>query len=239
METEIAKIYDLECASLEMEREEAFLKEAIAQGKYDLRMTQVAVMEYEGSLRSFLDRLRGTKENHLEQLQRSLRNAREELTRHQCVLESLYQKRIQIQTERKKYPLLADIPNCPEKHKREAQLCLSVLDPMLEALQAAMLDCRDLEQGRHVGELLSIEERQMILSKPVTMGTDCGLWLRRLETALTGLKISCSIPEFYRNPSVYLAATQYTRRDRLNAAIDQTVQLRRQFAQLKKAVKDQ
>lgn len=236
MQGDIAKIYALERAILDMDAEEAILKESVAQGQYDLRNAKSAVMEYEGSLRSFLDRLRGIREARAEQLHRSLRHAQSALSDDQRRQEALRQNRIHLQSQRAQYPALADIPECREKSEQEAHLSIAVLETMLDRTQEAMLACRDLEQGRRMGELISADERQQILTMPVTLGMDCGLWLKRLETALSGLEIPFAIPAFFQNPAAYLAVTQHTRRDRLNGAMDQTLQLKKQITQLKNII---
>lgn len=187
-----------------MDAEEAILKESVAQDQYDLRNAKAALMEYEGSLRSFLDRLRGIREARAEQLHRSLRHAQSALS--------------------------------DDQRRQEAHLSIAVLEAMLDRTQEAMLACRDLEQGRRMGELISADERQQILTMPVTLGMDCGLWLKRLETALSGLEIPFVIPAFFQNPAAYLAVTHHTRRDRLNGAMDQTLQLKKQITQLKNII---
>lgn len=198
MQGDIAKIYALERTILDMDAEEAILKESVAQGQYDLRNAKAAVMEYEGSLRSFLDRLRGIREARAEQLHRSLRHAQSALSDDQRRQETLRQNRIHLQSQRAQYLALADIPDCREKREREAHLSIAVLEAMLDRTQEAMLACRDLEQGRRMGELISADERQQILTMPVTLGMDCGLWLKRLEMALSGLEIPFVIPAFFR-----------------------------------------
>jgi len=238
MEYNIAKIYALERAILDMSAEEEERKASAAQEEYNLRNAKAALLEYEGSLRSFLDKLKGTRESRLEQLQRSFNRAQTALAQERHRLEVLGLNLMQVKSERAGYPLLTALPDCREKYVQEAYLCIHVLAPMLEDLQEKMLACRDLEQGRRAGEILSIAERQEVLSAPVNLGVDCGTWLTRLERALSGLDIPFSIPEFYRNPAVYLAATQYTRRDRLNEALDQTIQLKKQLPKLKNNVKE-
>ena len=230
---EIDRIYGLERTILDISAETEKMKKALAQGEYDLRSAKAALLEYEGSLRSFLDKLKGTREDRLEQLRRSLTHAEAALTQQRNRQEVLRRDLLQAQSERAGYPLLSELPDCREKAAQEARLCIHVVEPMLEAVQQAILDCRDLEQGRRVGELISPAERQEILSGPIVLGMECGTWLERLERALSGMDMPFVIPEFYRNPALYLAATNFTHRDRRNGALDQTLQLKKQLAQMK------
>lgn len=237
MEANLHRVYELEQSLLDLEKKLTVLKADVSKAKYDLRTAKADAMEYEGSLRSFLDRFRGTREAHTESLRRALRHAEETLPRLERALAEVQQTISCTKSELEQLPSPEDIPDCREKQVLEATLCLCALEPMLEDTLQAMLDCRNLEQGQRVGELISIEERQTILSKPVTMGMMCSPWLQRLEKALSGLDIMFQIPNFYCNPAAWLAATQYTRRDRLNSAIDQTLQMKKLLPQLKESLK--
>jgi len=234
MENGMHRIYELLHLQLDLEREQGKLLNSVSRAKYDLRSAKADILEYEGSFRSFLDRLRGMRENHAEELHRAMRHTEEVLSKLERELADIKHRIADTESALSQLPAPEMLPACREKHILEADLCLSALEPILEETLQAMLACRELDQ--RAGEIISQEERQEILTKPVTVGLLCGSWLQRLEIALFGLDIAFKIPDFYRSPAAYLAATQYTRRDRLNTAIDQTVLLKKLLPQLREII---
>ncbi len=67
--------FEAQTRLLRLERRSEQLKETLKQATYDLRCCDNKLLNYQGGVRSFLDKLSGKQEEKLEQLRREVRNA--------------------------------------------------------------------------------------------------------------------------------------------------------------------
>ena len=115
----------------------------------------------------------------------------------------------------------------------EARYCLEVLTPLLESTHRLLMTRRNQFNGTYAGEIKSLQELSEIYSAPETAAEACKPILTRLQEALGFLGISCPAGVFFDDPTAFLSsATQYTRMDRINAAIAQTEALQRSLTKM-------
>lgn len=237
MEQTIRKVYGLEKRCMELQRRENELKQGLSQAKYDHRLAKTAVLEYKGSVKSLLDRFRGNRETTEEKLNTAVRHTKAQLDQTERELASVSRSFCEAKAALAALPCPDDLPSSPEKHRLEAELCLEVLPELLEGCEQALYVSRQMDTAARTGQVISAEKRQAAATAPITAGMECKKWLVRLKTALDGLAIPFSLPPFFQAPDGYLSyATQYTRQDRRNEAIDQVKSLHRQLPELKQLI---
>lgn len=244
MEARLRKFYVLETEAYTLSRQREEVSARLAQAKYDHRQAKAAVLEYEGSFRSFLDKLSGRKEAKAEELNRTLRRAEAELSALTREQEALAMRKEKADAELKTLPsreeFLAEPALSRLLHRLDALLCLKKLMPELEENYDALLALRDQLQGKNHTRIMSIIELQDIYSRPDTAGEKCRLHLERLEADLNALDIPFPIPDYYRAPNAYInaVASDALRRDRVNLALDQVLDMKKHAAKLLERMED-
>lgn len=245
MEAKLRKFYALETELYTLSRQIEDVSTRLAQARYDQRQAKAEVLEYEGSFRAFLDKLSGKQEARAESLNSALRRAEAELSALTREQEALKLRKEQAETELITLPTREEFRADPALsallNRLDAILCLKQLMPELEENYAALLAMRDQLQGRNSTRIMSTVEIQDIYSRPDTAGQRCAALIQRLDTALTGLGISFQIPDYYRSPSAYInaVASEALRRDRVNLALDQVLDIKKRTAKLLERMEDE
>lgn len=233
--------YALENTLLRLERRHPVLTETIKQAKYTCRDREEKLLTYQGSLRSFLDKLSGKREDRVEALTREVYQAKAALTALIREKERLDQEQISVREGLSALPSLdvlreeaaRETDTEREWAKLEACYCAEKLIPLLEENHKALLECRSLMQGNHP-EILSAEEQQRIHAEPNVWGEQCSPVLARLKAALELLEIPFEIGIYYRAPTAFIvaAAARHNRMDRVNQALDQVLAAQKQVNRL-------
>jgi len=247
MEAKLRGFYTLETELYTLAQKAEDIKAQLAQAKYDLRQAKAAVLEYEGSFRSFLDKLSGKQEAKAEKLTRNLRRAEADVSALTRERESLTLRKEQVEAELKVLPSREKFQSANDPalskllHRLEAGLCLRMLQPELEENYEALLAMRDQLQGRNSARIMSTAEIQAIYSRPDTAGEKCRKLLEQLEADLSKLDIEFQIPDYYSSPSAYInaVASDALRRDRVNLALDQVLDMKKRTAVLAKQLEEE
>lgn len=231
----LEQYYELQTLLLRLTRRQEALNEEIKQAKFDLRSRDERLLNYQGSLRSLLDKASGTREEKLETLRSHVRRAEAQLKallREQQALEE------QLTGTRQ---ALADFPE-PEVLRSEgeetlwasleAKFCAEALAPLLEENHKALLEYRSLLQGSRM-ELLTVEERQQIEAAPNVRAEQCRPYLLRLKESLGVQGIPLEPGSYYDSPAAYLVsvAAKHNRFDRVNGALAQVEAMQKKIRQ--------
>lgn len=219
-----------ELLRLETSRKEN--SEALRQVKYDMRCCEEALWNYEGGIRSFLDKLSGKREEKLEALGREVRKA-------EAGLDALRREKTGLEArEAELKRLLAALPSSEELRKGnemawaslEAAFCAEALQPLLEENRKALLDYRSLIQGNHP-EILSPYQQQEICVEPNLRAEKCLPYLQRLKEAREILGNPLEPGSYYDSPAAFLVAPAaiHNRRDRINQALAQVEALQKKL----------
>lgn len=226
------QFFEAQTALLRLERRSELLKEERKQAKYDLRCRDDKLLNYQGGIRSFLDKLSGKQEEKLEALRREVRNAESTLQSLQREQESLAGQREELTQ------LLSSLPSSEELRAEneqewaglEAKLCAEALPPLLEENRTALLEYRSLLQGSRM-EILTVEQKQKISAEPDLRARKCLPWLNRLKEAKLLLGESFDPGSYYASPEAYLVSVvaKHNRLDRVNQAITQVEALQSQL----------
>lgn len=228
---QLSYIYELETELFLAEKEEQVLSQKYAQAKYDQRLRRSDLVTYEGiSLKGILDRIKGNREQQLEQYRKNLRNAEANMLQTQQELERLRQKQRQLKAQRDTLPAPEAIRDWIGEDTAGRKLwmqldiryCITRLDPLLEENLKALLAAQKVLRGDTLGEVLTFEEQQERLTGPDSWARECKTWLERIQAELKVLEIPFELEPYYQSPEAYLAsATKYTRIDRFHQAIKQ------------------
>lgn len=210
--------------------------EEIKQAKFDERAAKEALWNYESSIRGFLHRISGKREENLEALNRKLRRCQQQLSDLLREQEALGQKRDSLTAALQSLPSpeeLRETAEVKEWARLETRYCAEALSPLLEENHRALLEYRELMQGQRP-EVLSAAEQQEIYSAPDIWAVQCQPLIQRLKTALDILNIPFEIGGYYSSPTAYLvtAAAIHNRRDRVNRALDQNLAVRKTVNQI-------
>lgn len=226
-----ANYWNLKTELFHLERRELALKAALAQAKYDLRSANVALTEYNGSFRKFLDKFSGKQQDRLYTL-------KSEVTRAEARLNTLTREQQETQTALAATRSQLDALPVPENDPRgEARFCIACLQVLLPEADKALTERRTLAQGAVPGQIMTHEDRQRIYAEADQAAEDCARLIKSLDAALRTLNIPFTLPACYEKPTAYLAnATQYTAKDRLNDLIAQTAKLNNQLPDLLRQV---
>lgn len=240
--------YQAETRLYRMERRKKSLGEEIAQARYDQRLANVAAAEYKGSLQSFFHRFSGKQASREEELAREKRAADarlEALLREQEILRKNY---TEITDERNRFPtreeLLSRAGDDPEIlaqfHQLEGRFLTEQLLPLLDENYDALLEYRDLLQGNRMGQIMTHEQRQAICTLPDTTGNACAGLIVRLESTMADLNQPFGVPDYYRAPVAYInaVASDALRRDRINQALDQILDMKKQVSRLQETLSE-
>ena len=237
---QIQERFHLEMEHLRLERQITETEAALWQAKHDHRETKVAEAEYSGSFKSFRDRLKGRREETETALRHAVQKAETDLTSAQRQKETLDSRLAEVKEQLSALPEWESLKDgSPEWYRLEARYCLEELEPLLEATQELLTERRNQFNGTYAGQLKTRQTLMEIYSAPEAAGEACKPYLLRLQAALEALGIPFEIGSFFANPTYFLSsATKYTRMDRVNDAIGQTVALRRRLTELQKELSE-
>lgn len=218
---------------------------ALRQAKFDCRKKNAALVEYEGSLRSFLDKLSGKREERSEALrweavhaEESERRLKQESEAHAHTLSKTEAELNSFPSREKLKSAAAADPETAEYWAaQELLLVAETLLPLLEETLEALEECRRELRGENTGQLRSREDAVQSLSAHVTPGKACGELLTEMEKAMAVRKQSFGIPEYFKNPAGYLAAAaRHNQLDRTNEALAQAEKMKKQIKALLEAL---
>lgn len=226
--------YEAQTSLLRLQRQITETAEAAKQAMFELRSAEEALLNYQGGLRSFLDKFSGKKEETEEALHRQVRDARarrEALLREQ---EALNRKKMEAEQTLHTLPSREQLRETEEKRQwaaLEAKYCAEALIPLLEENREALLEYRSLLRGEH--PILSEVDRQEITARPNLQAKVCIPYLHRMGEALTILEKPFEPGGYFEAPDAWLfgVAAMHNRRDRLNSALDQVEALQKHISQ--------
>jgi len=231
MTERIAEYFRLEEALLAAERRGEALTEELKLARCHVRQYADQKLQYEGSLRSFLDRLKGRQEQRQENLDRQLRHAEGELASLTREKEALTRKQTGLREALSALPnrdaLRDQAMTDPETGKTfaamEARSLCRRLQPLLAEAEQALLEYRKTMRGSRAGEILSYEELHAYGTAPNEWGRKCAALLEWLKEDLEFLDVPFTVGPWFSNPEGYVAAAaaKHNRLDRLNDALDQ------------------
>lgn len=227
----LSRYYEIQTSLLRLQQRESEGKEALKQAKFDLRSADEALLTYEGSARSFLDKLTGKREEKTEALRREVRSreaARDALQREQ---ESLRHQQEELTAALETLPSSETLRAEAEQEWAvlEARYCAEALIPLLEKNEKALLEYRSVMRGEY--PVLSVQRQQEIYAEPNIWAQRCVPLLQRLKEALDVLRIPFTLGGYYESPVAYLvsAAAKHNRLDRVNQALNQVGAIRKQM----------
>lgn len=215
--------FQLEIDLLRLERQAEEISAALRQAKFDLREANVAQAEYSGSFRALRDRFTGKREESETALRHAVQQAEATLASAQREKESLDARLVQLKEQLSGLPTWEDLNDgSAQWHRLEAMFCLEVLSPMLEANHELLVERRNQFNGANAGQIKTHQDLADIYSAPEAAGEACKPYLLRLKTALDSLGIPFDLHRYFEEPTAFLSsATQFTRMDRINTAINQ------------------
>lgn len=235
--------HDRAISALRLRRRKEEVAQRLAQAKFDKRSAWEAHAQYQGSLRSFLDRLKGVMEEKAELLAKDLRMAEAKEKQLEQEQEQLIRKIAENELQMEAAPesdelwqLAAKDPEAAKLwYRLDALYCIETLQSLLEDCRTALVECRNMMNGANVGKVYTYAELAEIQTDPEKCGEDCKSFIRLLEKSLKGLEIPFETGDFFTNPSFFLnaSAAPHNRRDRLNQALDQVLSLQKQLVKLR------
>ena len=230
--------FDLNMSLLRTNRRKNAADAALRQAKYDLREAQQAQTLYGSTVRSFLDKLTGKREEEEAKLRHSVQFAEANLIAVKRAV-SAAEEELQILNQADStLPLWEDLKTSQNEnlwYRFEVQYCAEVLLPLLEISHELLVERRNQAGGANAGQIKTHHEIAGIYTAPEKAGAECAIYIQRIQVALHALGMKLPVCTYYENPSYYLnAATQYTRFDQLNKAISQTEALLHEIPILQK-----
>ena len=228
--------FDLQISQLRLERQQSRLDAALRQAKFDLREAKIAQAEYGSTLKSFLDKFTGKREEVEPSLRHAVQKAEATLASAQQEYDALTNRLSELGEQLSLLPDWASRNDgSAEWHRLEALYCTEMLQPLLDTTHELLLERRAQFNGTYAGQIKSHLELADIYSAPEAAGEDCKTLLLRLKAALDGLEIPFEIGSFFEAPTAFLSsATQFTRMDRINTAIAQAEAMQKLLPQLQK-----
>ena len=231
----LIQYYEVQTALLRLERRREEITENLKQAKYDLRSGEEKLLNYEGSVRRFFDKLSGKQEEKAEILRRELRKAEAALNSLLREKEALEQNRKALSKQLESLPSPEELRGTDETKwaSLEAKFCAEALLPLLEKNHEALMEYRSLMRGNRP-EILSVWEQQEICAEPNLRAEQCIPLLNRLQTAMDILGIPFEISSYYRSPAAYLVspAAKHNRLDRINLALNQVEAMQKKTKEL-------
>lgn len=235
---QVYRRYELETSLSQKQQRSSILSEEIPKAKYHLRGRQEALMNYEhGSIRGFLDKVSGKREEKLELLRADIRKAEAALALLQQERESLSSQQTAAEKELASLPGWSELRAQPgdtgkEAARLEARLCAGILTDLLDRNLAALTEARGLLRGERAGEIMSYQEQHRIHAAAEQTGEQCRILLQRMKEALDALDIPFQISGYYRSPTAYTAgaAANFIRLERMGEAMDQVLDTKKQVA---------
>lgn len=247
MQEQMTRRYQLETALYRLEQRLSQVGAALKAAKFTLREAKQAQLLYDGSLKSFFDKLSGKREERQEALRRDVSAAEAQLAALTREEEGLKRNRETIEQEMSPLPapeeLRAWALGSPETAKQwaslEAAFCAEQLQILLEKTDEALEGYRAQLRGDRMGQIVSREELHEIGTAHISLAEACRPLLHRLQEAMEILEQTPKIEVggYFSNPSGFIvsAAAQHNRIDRVNDALFQVAAARRQIAAISPA----
>lgn len=212
---------DRELAAWRWEVEQ--LERGVPQRTYELRQAKVALAEYEGSLRFFLDRFSGKSEEKQESLSRKVREAqaaldycRQQLSSAKSALDTLEQEAGEMPTREE---LFARYPDLEYLHRQDALFCADRLVRLLRENEKHLLEARDWAENRNA----DFKPLGTQYDKAVSLqaGADCARQICALLERIGEDGYALETHAYFRSPDGFIAgaARQYGQQDRINYAL--------------------
>lgn len=205
------------------------LEQELSQKNWQLREAKVALAEYEGGLRRFLDKFSGKAEEKQDALSRKCREIQaakdycdQQLRSAKNALESLEEEAKQLPTREE---LFEQYPDLDYLRQQDALLCADRAVRLLRQNEKHLLEARDWAENRNADfkPLGTQYEKTVALNK----AADCAreIWLLLEQIRSCGFELDAH--GYFRNPDGFIAGTarQYGQQDRINyalAAVDTT-----------------
>ncbi len=238
---QIQERFLLETSLLRFGRRRVENEAALRQAKFDLREANAREAEYRGSIRSFLDRMKGAQEQRETELRHAAAAAKQRLADTQREKTLIEQSISQTEERLAALPCLdalraaAQGETLTEYCRLDALYCIEVLEPMLGKNHADLFALREKQRGNNIGKFYTEDEAAQIATDPVHSADACKPFLTRLRAALEHLQLPFGTWRFYENPAGFLwnVAAEHNRRERLNDALDQVEELQKQLQRLK------
>lgn len=220
--------------------------QSLRQAKYDLRQAKAAQLEYRGSVRSLLDRLKGSRDQTVEELAAAVRKAEAELQSQSLEKERLANDQAQIRQQLEALPdwdslrglALENEETAREFRTLDARYCISVLEPLLEQNRRDLTEYGRYLRGEYLGKMTTPLEAAGIQTAPGESGEACAPLVARLRDALENMGIPMGSYDYFDNPVAYVvtAAAQHNRLDLCRRALDQAEALKMEIQYLKQVL---
>lgn len=238
--SQIQDRFQSEMELLRLERQMRENEAALRHAKYDLREAKVAQAEYTGSFKSFRDKLTGKREETETALRHGVQKAEADLSSAQRQKEALAVRLPELKAQLSALPDWQSLNDGSiEWHRLEGLYCLEVLEPLLKTTHELLTERRNQFNGTNAGQLKTRQTLAEIYSAPEAAGEACKPYLLRLKAALDELDIPFELQSFFSAPAAFLSgATQFTRMDRINTAINQVQALLNCLPNLQKQLAD-
>lgn len=240
--TQIQDRFRLDISLLRLQRQIRENEAALRQAKFDLRTAQQELTLYEGSFRSFLDRISGRQEARETSLRHAAQKAEANLASAQRKKEILNAQLPELEKKRASAPdwnslrQQTDTAALKEWLRLESLFCMEALLPLLEENHTALMELRNMMSGANVGKVYTFAEQAQIGSAPESTGQSCKPYILRLKAALAELDIPFVPCTYFDNPTAFVisAAAVHNRRDRLNKALGQVEAVQKLLPKLMK-----
>ena len=239
LKTESAKqlyrYWELELERDTWQRSVDMAKEQLAQAKYRKREADVALLEYEGSLKAFFDKCSGKFEDKREALAQEassasaeLQNVRQQLDRGQENLDKAEHARQMLPQLEDSGARLDELD--PEERKcvlkKETEVYVNRIVPLLQSARESLEEAQQWARPNNRIDTAPGYTEGILLSNAEKTAKDCAVILNKLCSC--GMKLE--IHPFFDNPSGYIngSARQYGKLDRINGALDAIAWTQRQ-----------
>lgn len=237
---QILERHKMDISALRLQRQDKENDLALRQAKFDLRNAQVAQTLYDGSFRSFWDRLSGKKEAKEVELRHEVQKKEANLTAAKRQREVLDMQLSEIREKLEAFPDWNDLRSQAEGetlrewYRLDALYCIEAVLPLLEDNHTALIEQRNMMSGANVGKVYTFSEQAEVYTAPEQIGDLCKPYILRLKTALDILQIPFDSYSYFQNPSAFIngVIAKHNRRDRVNEALNQVEALQRLLPQL-------
>ena len=190
---------------------------------YELREANVALTEYEGSLRSFLDKLSGKQQENQEIRSKAVREAKAALEASRWQLSSAQNALAALEEEAKALPtreeLFETYPDMEYLKRQDALLCADRAVKLLRENEKYLMEARDWAENRNADfkPLGTQYDKSLALQK----GADCAREICRLLGRIGEDGYVVDIHPYFQVPDGFIAgaARQYGQQDRINYAL--------------------
>lgn len=242
MDNQIRTYYELETEVFRLTLKAEETEQSLRQAKYDCREATVALTEYEGSLRSFLDGLSGKKADKLDALRRTEAHAKQTLSGLTQESERLTAKQEELTAALKALPSFEELKKSafatPEKTilwaTLEAKLCAEKLLSVLQKNWEALEEFRQQMRGNRMHQITTREQIYEVGAAHIPLGEESATLLHRMKEPLALLNQPLEIPHYFLSPAAYIesAAARHNRLDRISKAQQQVEDMQREMKKL-------